>query len=76
MLFSLNRMDELEDFVLSSDDPALLKWWAAYLESIGKYDSARKYYSKASDYLSLVRILCFKVYLNNIIPSFSHKYRH
>ena len=34
MLFQLDRVDELGDFVLQSDDPVLLKWWAAYLESI------------------------------------------
>jgi hypothetical protein len=27
----------------------------------GRYDKAKKYYSKAKDYLSLVRIACFKV---------------
>eukprot|EP01038_Epipyxis_sp_PR26KG_P011964 gene11964-16014_t len=60
MLFSLGRVDELGEYVLQSDDPALLKWWAAYLESIERYDKARKYYSKAGDNLSLVRICCFK----------------
>jgi len=60
MLFQLDRVDELGDFVLQSDDPVLLKWWAAYLESIERYDKAKKYYSKARDYLSLVRIACFK----------------
>jgi intraflagellar transport protein 140 len=60
MLFSLGRIDDLEDYVHKSDDQALLKWWAAYLESKGKYDSARKYYNRAGDYLSLVRICCFK----------------
>lgn len=64
MLFHLGRVDELGDYVLQSDDPVLLKWWAAYLESIERYDKARKYYSKAKDYLSLVRICCFKGDLN------------
>lgn len=62
MLFQLGRVDELGDYVLQSDDPALLKWWAAYLESIERYDKAKKFYSKAKDFLSLVRISCFKVY--------------
>ncbi|KAJ1408062.1 hypothetical protein B484DRAFT_403632, partial [Ochromonadaceae sp. CCMP2298] len=60
MLFQLGRVDELGDYVLASDDAALLKWWAAYLESIERYDKAKKYYSKAQDFLSLVRICCFK----------------
>ena len=34
MLFQLGRVDELGDYVLQSDDAVLLKWWAAYLESI------------------------------------------
>jgi len=46
--------------VVKSDDPALLKWWAAYLESIERFDKAKKFYNKAEDFLSLVRICCFK----------------
>ncbi len=61
MLFLLNRIEELEDFVTDSEDVELLKWWGAYLESNERFDKARKYYSKAGDYLSLVRICCFKV---------------
>jgi len=60
MLFQLGRVDELGDYVLQSDDPVLLKWWAAYLESIERYDKAKKYYHKAKDHLSLVRICCFR----------------
>jgi len=47
--------------VHQSDDAVLLKWWAAYLESNERFDKARKYYAKAGDHLSLVRIACFKV---------------
>jgi intraflagellar transport protein 140 len=61
MLFHLGRVDDLGDYVLKSDDPALLKWWASYLESIERFDKAKKFYNKAEDYLSLVRICCFKV---------------
>jgi len=57
----LFQVDELEDYVQKSDDVALLKWWAAYLESTERFDKARKYYGKAGDYLSLVRIACFQV---------------
>jgi intraflagellar transport protein 140 len=64
MLFQLGRVDELGDYVLQTDDTVLLKWWASYLESIERFDKAKKYYSKAKDYLSLVRIYCFKVCSN------------
>jgi len=58
------RVDELGDYVMKSDDPVLLKWWAAYLESIERFDKAKKFYNKAEDFLSLVRICCFKVTLH------------
>jgi intraflagellar transport protein 140 len=61
MLYTLGHIDKLEDYVHQSNDVTLLKWWAAYLESKERYDRACKYYSKAGDYLSLVRILCFQV---------------
>ena len=60
MLFHLNRLDDLEDYVQKSSDGTLLKWWAKYLEANERYDKAKKYYAKAQDYLSLVRICCFK----------------
>ena len=61
MLYTIGQVDELEDYVHHSNDMALLKWWAAYLESKERYDKARKYYARAGDFLSLVRILCFQV---------------
>eukprot|EP01041_Mallomonas_annulata_P003422 gene3422-6789_t len=60
MLYTLGRVEELEEYVQQSDDTSLLKWWAAYLESTERFDKARKYYGKAGDFLSLVRIACFK----------------
>jgi intraflagellar transport protein 140 len=60
MLFHLNKLDDLEDYVHKSSDSTLMKWWGKYLESNERYDKAKKYYSKAGDYLSLVRIACFK----------------
>ena len=67
MLYDMGREDELEDYVQRSDDTELLRWWAAYLESKERFDKARKYYARADDFLSLVRIACFKVnyILNN-----------
>lgn len=61
MLFDLGRIEELEDYVHKSEDKAFLKWWAAYLESNERFDKACKYYRRAGDFLSLVRISCFKV---------------
>lgn len=61
MLFHLGRIEELGEYVLQTEDTALLKWWASYLESIGKVENAKKYYNKAKDFLSLVRIACFQV---------------
>ena len=66
MLYTFGQMDELEDYVHHSNDMALLKWWAAYLESKERYDKARKYYARAGDFLSLVRILCFQVCLSDV----------
>eukprot|EP00605_Chrysophyceae_sp_TOSAG23-4_P001489 GSChrysophyteH1.ASY1.ANO1.1626.1 assembled CDS len=60
MLFNLNKLDDLEDYVHQSSDATLMKWWGKYLESQERYDKAKKYYSRAGDYLSLVRIACFK----------------
>lgn len=60
MLFHLGRVDDLGEYVMKSDDKQLLKWWAAYLESVERFDKAMKYYNKAKDYQSLVRICCFK----------------
>jgi len=60
MLYNYGRVDDLEDYIQQSEDLTLLKWWAAYLESTERFDKARKYYTKAGDYLSLVRIACFK----------------
>jgi intraflagellar transport protein 140 len=60
MLFSLGKMENLEDYVHKSSDSILLKWWAAYLESVDRLDKAKRYYKKAGDNLSLVRICCFQ----------------
>ena len=60
MLYSMQRVDDLEEYIQRSEDTTLLKWWGAYLESHERYDKARKYYTKADDVLSLVRICCFK----------------
>ncbi len=60
MLFNLDRIDDLEDYVNKTEDADMLKWWAKYLESKQRYDRANKYYARAQDYLSLVRVCCYK----------------
>ncbi|CAH0395649.1 unnamed protein product [Bemisia tabaci] len=49
----------LERYILQSKDPALIKWWAQYIESTGDMNRAMKYYEDAQDYYSMVRIHCF-----------------
>ena len=59
MLFAAGRLDELEAYVAGSDDKELLKWWAQYCESNGRFERASALYSRARDHLSLVRVLCY-----------------
>ncbi|XP_069761379.1 intraflagellar transport protein 140 homolog isoform X2 [Narcine bancroftii] len=61
MLFE--DLQALEIYINTTKDRGLWKWWAQYLESQADMDSALKYYEKAQDYLSLVRVHC---YLGNI----------
>ncbi|GMI07811.1 hypothetical protein TrVE_jg6403 [Triparma verrucosa] len=58
MLFDQQRIDDLEDYIFQGNDTELLKWWAGYCESMGHFEKARRYYSRAGDDLSLVRVAC------------------
>eukprot|EP00741_Cyanophora_paradoxa_P007333 tig00001107_g7093.t1 len=60
MLFDMQLVDELERYCTSSDDKELIKWWAQYCESNVSFDQALHFYQKAKDYLSLVRVFCFR----------------
>jgi tetratricopeptide (TPR) repeat protein len=71
MLFNLGKIDRLEKYIAQNDDKELTKWWASYLENGNKVDKAYKYYKKAGDYLSCVRIACFKVCISISNLSFS-----
>ncbi|XP_068610701.1 intraflagellar transport protein 140 homolog [Brachionichthys hirsutus] len=53
----------LEIYVENMKDKNIFKWWAQYLESQSDMDSALRFYKRAQDYLSLVRVHC---YMNNI----------
>ncbi|KAK0394620.1 hypothetical protein QR680_000840 [Steinernema hermaphroditum] len=57
MLFEDSQF--LEEYLKRHRDPHLQKWWAQFLESTGEYEGAINYYNAASDYLSVVRILCY-----------------
>ena len=60
MLFQLNKIAELEDYIHRNDDATLWKWWASYMESQNRLEKAYKYFRKAGDYLNCVRIACYK----------------
>ncbi|CAB4055646.1 IFT140 [Lepeophtheirus salmonis] len=49
----------LENYVIKSNDKALKRWWAQYMESTGEMEIALQYYDLADDYLSLVRVYCY-----------------
>jgi intraflagellar transport protein 140 len=57
--FGEHRVDELEEYVMRSNDSQLLRWWAQFSESNGEFDKAKNFYEKAGDYLNLVRIHCY-----------------
>uniref|UniRef100_A0A0N5AIM0 Intraflagellar transport protein 140 homolog n=1 Tax=Syphacia muris TaxID=451379 RepID=A0A0N5AIM0_9BILA len=54
----INNSKKLESYIKKDQDPKMMKWWAQYLESHGDIDSALRFYRQASDYLSVVRLLC------------------
>ena len=58
MLFDQGKMEDLEDYIFQGNDTELLKWWAGYNESLGHFEKARRYYARAGDDLSLVRVAC------------------
>lgn len=60
MLFDSQHIAELEQYIKSSDDAQLLKWWAQYCESNGSYDEAVRYYDLAKETLALVRVYVYR----------------
>mmetsp|Transcript_19068 Transcript_19068/g.64920 ORF Transcript_19068/g.64920 Transcript_19068/m.64920 type:complete len:1396 (+) Transcript_19068:174-4361(+) len=60
MLYEAGQTEDLEKYVTSSGDKELLKWWARYCESNGDLAKALTHYSAAEDWLSLVRVHCFR----------------
>lgn len=60
MLFKLGKLELLQKYVSASNDRDVRVWWAQFQESQGQFDAAIESYEKAKDYLSVVRVLCFK----------------
>ncbi|CAM9668740.1 unnamed protein product, partial [Ectocarpus sp. 12 AP-2014] len=58
MLYERGRVEDLEEYITQGNNVQLLKWWSQYLESRGEFEKARKTYTRAQDYLSLVRLAC------------------
>lgn len=59
MLFKMNKLNQLKEYIDAKEDPNLYKWWAQYMESTGSIQESIKYYEKANDTLSLSRMYCF-----------------
>ncbi|XP_035773197.1 intraflagellar transport protein 140 homolog [Anopheles albimanus] len=49
----------LKQYMQSTSDPELLRWWAQYVESSGEMEGAFKIYQRSEDWFAQVRILCF-----------------
>lgn len=60
MLFKMGKLDLLQKYISTSKDRDLMIWWAQFQESQGHFDIAIESYERAKDYLSIVRVLCFK----------------
>jgi len=60
MMFEANRLEDLEEYIMKSEDKGLIKWWARYCESSGMFDKALECYQSAGDYLALVRVHCYR----------------
>jgi len=58
MLFECGQIDNLGKYVRTQDDPKLYKWWGQYCEYRGDLANARQYYTRAKDFLALVRVHC------------------
>ena len=52
------QIDNLGRYVRTQDDPKLYRWWGQYCEYRGDLANARQYYTRAKDYLALVRVHC------------------
>ncbi|XP_002003645.2 intraflagellar transport protein 140 homolog [Drosophila mojavensis] len=49
----------MQRYIQTTTDPKMLRWWGQYVESSGDMDAALAVYSKAEDWFSQVKILCY-----------------
>ena len=56
MLYDNSMFTELEEYVLAKDEKELWQFYAKFKESRGETEDAQKYYTKANDNGSIVRI--------------------
>ena len=59
MLYKIQKLEQLKEYIDAKDDSNLYKWWGQYMESVGNIEESIKYYEKANDTLSLSRMYCF-----------------
>ncbi|KAG0619421.1 hypothetical protein M758_4G138500 [Ceratodon purpureus] len=60
MLYAAQQVEELQDYIDNSSDPALQRWWAHFCEANDLLSEAVEYYIAAGDTCSLVRVHCYQ----------------
>ncbi|XP_024391640.1 uncharacterized protein [Physcomitrium patens] len=60
MLYAAQQVEELQDYIDNSSDPALQRWWAHFCEANDLLSEAIEYYIAARDTCSLVRVYCYQ----------------
>ncbi|KAH8409514.1 hypothetical protein KR222_007700 [Zaprionus bogoriensis] len=58
-LLLMEQPQAMKRYIQNTSDPKLLRWWGQYVESSGDMDAALAVYSKAEDWFSQVKILCY-----------------
>lgn len=58
MLYNLQQLTELEQYVGMTQDSKLIQWWAEYAESVENFPEAMKFYHQANDVNGEVKVLC------------------
>lgn len=58
-LLLMEQPQAIKRYIQNTSDPKLLRWWGQYVESSGDMDAALAIYSKAEDWFSQVKILCY-----------------
>ncbi|CAM6098880.1 unnamed protein product [Calypogeia fissa] len=60
MLYSVQHIEDLQNYVDKSGDPALQRWWGHFCEANDLLSQAIEYYIASRDISSLVRVYCFR----------------